>query len=118
MNFLLPTDRTTVTYSCLQCCVVMATALWCLQVGSHQRGAFLLGGLLFCLSVCPLGYAVSMGVDSPMTFVIVMLLLGWSLPSIQALFTEVSGPQGVYTKFFRYVFMLLPHAALCEVRTH
>lgn len=57
-----------------------------------------------------------MGVDSPMTFVIVMLLLGWSLPSIQALFTEVSGLQGMYSKYLRYIFMLIPHAALCEVR--
>ncbi|CDJ48730.1 ATP-binding cassette sub-family A member 3, related [Eimeria brunetti] len=85
------------------------------MVGPHQRGAFLLGTVLFCFSVCPLGYAISMGLDSAMTFVIVMLLLGWSLPSIQALFTEVSGLQGMYSQYLRYVFMLLPHAALCEL---
>ncbi|KAL8437560.1 hypothetical protein Efla_000423 [Eimeria flavescens] len=87
-------------------------------VGPHQRPAFILSMILFCLSVCPLGYALSAGVDSPMTFVIVMLLLGWSLPSIQALFTEVSGPQGMYANLLRYIFMLLPHAAVCELLTN
>ena len=85
------------------------------QVGPHQRGVFLLGTVLFCFSVCPLGYAISMGLESAMTFVIVMLLLGWSFPSIQALFTEVSGLQGTYSLYLRYFFMLLPHAAFCEV---
>ncbi|CDJ67414.1 hypothetical protein, conserved [Eimeria necatrix] len=102
----------------LPCSIIFGMILWVdvtPLVGPHQRGAFLLGSLLFCLSVCPLGYAISMGVDSPMTFVIVMLLLGWSLPSIQALFTEVSGLQGMYSKYLRYIFMLLPHAALCEL---
>ncbi|KAL8430710.1 hypothetical protein ACSSS7_005760 [Eimeria intestinalis] len=83
-------------------------------VGSYQRPAFLLSMVLFCLSVCPLGYAISAAVDSPMTFVMVMLLLGWSLPSVQALFTEVSGVKGIYAAFLRYIFMFLPHAAVCE----
>ncbi|KAL8453368.1 hypothetical protein Emag_001884 [Eimeria magna] len=87
-------------------------------VGPYQRPAFLLSMILFCLSVCPLGYAISAAVDSPMTFVMVMLLLGWSLPSIQALFTEVSGAEGIYATFLRYIFMFLPHAAVCEVFTN
>ncbi|KAL8272116.1 hypothetical protein Esti_003959 [Eimeria stiedai] len=87
-------------------------------VGPYQRPAFLLGMVLFCLSVCPLGYAISAAVDSPMTFVMVMLLLGWSLPTIQALFTEISGVKGIYGAFLRYVFMFLPHAAVCEVLTN
>ncbi|CDJ57706.1 ABC transporter family protein, related [Eimeria maxima] len=105
----------------LPCSIIFGMILWVditPLVGPHQRGAFLLGTVLFCFSVCPLGYAISMGLDSPMTFVIVMLLLGWSLPSIQALFTEVSGLQGMYSQYLRYVFMLLPHAAFCELLTN
>ncbi|CDJ35112.1 Protein Abca14, related [Eimeria mitis] len=105
----------------LPCSLIFGMMLWVditPLVGPHQRGAFLLGTALFCFSVCPLGYAISMGLDSAMTFVIVMLLLGWSLPSIQALFTEVSGLQGMYNQYLRYAFMLLPHAALCELLTN
>ncbi|OEH80642.1 ABC transporter family protein [Cyclospora cayetanensis] len=102
----------------LPCFIIFGMIMWANitpLVGQHQRGIFLLGTILFCLSVCPFGYAISMGLDSPMTFVIVMLILGWSLPSLQVLFTEVSGLQGIYSKYLRYFLMFLPHAALCEL---